>query len=169
MQLGFVYSDPGRQRAQVLQFKGLRAIYSLLIWVSVLVAAGATKPAEAEATKQKSVRKGLPKGKAAIPSPPIRRLTNSTLLPAREATPYDLWDRREHIVHLIRSGDTLPQILDRFSLTASDKELWGRSIRQHFRSGKLAPGRQVHFYFTKPDINGKRGGESLMAGNAETL
>jgi murein DD-endopeptidase MepM/ murein hydrolase activator NlpD len=163
MQLGFPYGDPRRQRHQALQFKGLRAVYSLLIWFSVIFVTGATKPAEAEATKQKTVRKGVAKGKTAVPSPPIRRLTNNDLLPAREARPFDLWDRREHIVHRIRSGDTLPKILDRFSLPTAEKELWGRSIRQHFRSGKLAPGRQVHFYFAKPTNDGKGGGESLMA------
>jgi murein DD-endopeptidase MepM/ murein hydrolase activator NlpD len=160
MQLGFPYANLGQQRDQTL--KGSRAV-CLLICLSVLVAAGATKPVEAEATKQPAVRKGAARGKVAVPTPPIRRLTNNTLLPAREATPSDLWDRREHIVHRIRSGDTLLKILDQFSLTASDKELWGRSIRQHFRSGKLAPGRQVHLYFAKPKINGNRGGEALMA------
>jgi murein DD-endopeptidase MepM/ murein hydrolase activator NlpD len=160
MQLGFSYAGLGQQRDQAL--KGSRAV-CLLIWLSVLVAAGATKPAEAEATNQPAVRKGGVKGKVAVPTPPIRRLTNNTLLPAREAMPSDLWDRREHIVHRIRSGDTLLKILDQFSLPASDKQLWGRSIRQHFRSGKLAPGRQVHLYFAKPKINGNSGGEALMA------
>ena len=161
MQLGSAYG--GRHRDQAAQFKRLRAIYNLLIWLSVLIAAGAMKPAEADATNQKTVRKGLPRGKGAVPTPPIQRLTYNTLLPAREATLLDLSERREHVVHRIRAGDTLPQILDRFSLTASEKQLWDRSIRQHFRSGKLAPGRQVHFYFSKPNINGKWAGESLTA------
>jgi murein DD-endopeptidase MepM/ murein hydrolase activator NlpD len=163
MQLGFPYGDPGQQTRQALQFKGRRAVSSLLIWLSVLIATGATKPAKAEATRQTGVRKGLVKGKVPAPTPPVSRLTNHTLLPAREATVLDLWHRQEYVVHRVRSGDTLPKILDRFSLPASDKELWGRSIRQHFRAGKLAPGRQVHFYFAEPNIDGTRGGESLIA------
>jgi murein DD-endopeptidase MepM/ murein hydrolase activator NlpD len=162
MQLGFPYGDPGRQRGQTRRFEGPCAVYSLLIWVAVLVALGATKPADAASTKQTAVRK-VGKGKVAAPTPPIRRLTNNTLLPAREPTPVDPWHRREHIVHRVRSGDTLPRILDRFSLTAGEKDLWGSSIRQHFRSGKLATGRQVHLYFAKPKFDGNRGGESLMA------
>jgi murein DD-endopeptidase MepM/ murein hydrolase activator NlpD len=161
MQLGFPYGDPGRQPGDALPFNGLRAVYSLLIWLFVLGATGATKPAEAETAKQ-PVRK-VGKGKVAAPTPPIRRLTNNTLLPAREATPLDLWHRREHIVHRIRSGDTLPRILDGFSLAANEKELWSRSLRQQVQSGKLPPGRQVHFYFAKPDTDDNRGAESLMA------
>jgi murein DD-endopeptidase MepM/ murein hydrolase activator NlpD len=162
MQLGFPYGDPGQQTHPALQFRGLRAVFSLLI-LSVLVATGATKPVEAAAIKQPGVRKGVVKGKVPAPTPPFDRLTNSTLLPARQATVMDLWHRQEYIVHRVLPGDTLPRILDRFSLTSSDRELWVRSIRQHFRSGKLAPGRQVHFYFAKRDIDGSRSGESLTA------
>jgi murein DD-endopeptidase MepM/ murein hydrolase activator NlpD len=162
MQLGFPYGDPGQQTHPTLQFRGLRAVFSLLI-LSVLVATGATKPVEAAAVKQPGVRKGVVKGKVLAPTPPFDRLTNSTLMPARQATVMDLWHRQEYIVHRVLPGDTLPRILDRFSLTSSDRELWVRSIRQHFRSGKLAPGRQVHFYFAKPDIDGSRSGESLTA------
>lgn len=163
MQLGFPNGDPGQQTRQALQFNGRRALSSLLIWLSVLIAIGAAKPAEAEPTRQTGVRKGLGKGKVPAPNPPISRFTNNTLLPAREATVVDLGNRQEYLVHRVRSGDTLPGILDRFSLAASDKELWGRSFRQHFRSGKLAPGREVHFYFAMPDSDGNRDGESLMA------
>jgi murein DD-endopeptidase MepM/ murein hydrolase activator NlpD len=162
MQLGFPYGDPGRQRGQTRRFEGPGAVYSLLIWLAVLVAIGATKPADAATTKQTAVRK-VGKGKVAAPTPPIRRLTNNTLLPAREPTSLDLWHRREHIVRRVRSGDTLPKLLDLFGLTAEEKDLWGRSVRQHFRSGKLAPGRQVHFYFANPNIDDNRDGASLMA------
>jgi murein DD-endopeptidase MepM/ murein hydrolase activator NlpD len=162
MQLGFPYGDPGRQRGQTRRFEGPGAVYSLLIWLAVLVAIGATKPADAATTKQTAVRK-VGKGKVAAPTPPIRRLTNTTLLPAREPTSLDLWHRREHIVRRVRSGDTLPKLLDLFGLTVEEKDLWGRSVRQHFRSGKLAPGRQVHFYFANPNIDDNRDGASLMA------
>ena len=163
MQLGFPYGAPGQQTRQALQFKGLQSVYSLLIWLSVFVATGAAKPAEADPTKQAGVRKGVAKGKIPAPTPPVDRLTNNTLLPARQATALDFWHRQEYIVHRVRSGDTLPRILDLFTLTAGDKDLWGRSFRQHFRSGKLTPGRQVHLYFAKPDIDANRATESLLA------
>lgn len=163
MQLGFPYGAPGQQTRQALQFKGLQSVYSLLIWLSVFVATGAAKPADADPTRQAGVRKGVAKGKIPAPTPPVDRLTNNTLLPARQATALDFWHRQEYIVHRVRSGDTLPRILDLFTLTAGDKDLWGRSFRQHFRSGKLAPGRQVHLYFAKPDIDANRATESLMA------
>ena len=163
MQLGFPYEGHQRQPHQARQFKSLGSVYSLLIWLCVLVATGATKSAEAEATRQTGGRKGIAKGKLPAPTPSVRRLTNQTLLPAREATALDLWHRQEYIVHRVRPGDTLPKILDRFSLSAGDKELWGRSIRQHLHSGKLSTGRQVHLYFAKPNIEGTRGGEALMA------
>jgi murein DD-endopeptidase MepM/ murein hydrolase activator NlpD len=162
MQLRFPYEDPESRCEQALCFKGFRAVYTLLIWFAVFIATGATKPADAETIKQKTVRK-VGKGKVSAPNPPIRRLTNNTLLPARESPPLDGWQRQEHIVHRIRSGDTLPGILDLFSLTPVEKELWHRSVRQHFRSGQLAPGRQVHFYFANPNINDNNRGESLMS------
>jgi hypothetical protein len=158
MQLRFPYEDPESRCEQALCFKGFRAVYTLLIWFAVFIATGATKPADAETIKQKTVRK-VGKGKVSAPNPPIRRLTNNTLLPARESPPLDGWQRQEHIVHRIRSGDTLPGILDLFSLTPVEKELWHRSVRQHFRSGQLAPGRQVHFYFANPNINDNNRGE----------
>jgi murein DD-endopeptidase MepM/ murein hydrolase activator NlpD len=163
MQLGSAYWDAGRQPDRTLQIKRFRAIYNLLIWFSVIVAAGAITPADAEATRQKAGSKGVARGKAAVPTPPFRRLTYNTLLPAREATPLDLLDRGEHVVYRIRSRDSLSQILNRFNLTASEKQLWDRSIRQHFRPGTLDPARQVHFYFSKPKISGKRVGGSLTA------
>jgi murein DD-endopeptidase MepM/ murein hydrolase activator NlpD len=162
MQRGSVYGDVGRQRGQAAQIKRFGVIHNLLIWLSVIVAAGAMTPAEAEATSQKAVSKGPSKAKAAVPTPPFRRLTYNTLLPAREATPLDLLDRGQHVVYRIRSKDNLSQILNRFNLTASEKQLWERSIRQHFRPGTLEPARQVHFYFSKPAISGKRG-EGLSA------
>ena len=163
MQRGSAYRNAGRQRGQAPQIKRFRAIYNLLIWLSVIVATGAVTPAEAEATSQKAVSKGPSKAKAAVPTPPFRRLTYNTLLPAREATPLDLLDRGQHVVHRIRSRDNLSQVLNRFNLTASEKQLWERSIRQHFRQGTLDPGRQVHFYFSKLAISGKRAAESLTA------
>lgn len=163
MQRGSAYGDAGRHGGQAPQIKRFRAIYNLLIWLSVIAAGGAITPAEAEATRQKAVSKGPSKAKAAVPTPPFRRLTYNTLLPAREAMPLDLLDRGQHVVHRIRSRDNLYQILNRFNLTAGEKQLWERSIRQHFRPGTLEPGRQVHFYFSKPAISGKRGGESLTA------
>ena len=72
-------------------------------------------------------------------------------------------DRGQHVVHRIRSRDNLSQVLNRFNLTASEKQLWERSIRQHFRQGTLDPGRQVHFYFSNLAISGKRAAESLTA------
>src|SRR5918994_3100550 len=163
MQLGFPYGGRQRHPAEALQFRSLGPLYSLLIWFCIFVATGAPRSAEAEATRQTGGRKGIAKGKVPAPGPPVHRLTNQTLLPAREATVSDLWHRQEYIVHHVRSGDNLPKILDRFSLTPGDKELWGRSFRQHFRSGKLGSGRQVHFYFAMPDTDRYRGGKSLMA------
>jgi murein DD-endopeptidase MepM/ murein hydrolase activator NlpD len=163
MQLGFPYGGRQRHPPQAPQFRSPGSLYSLLIWLCVLVATGATRSAEAEATRQTGGRKGIAKGKVPTPAPPVHRLTNQTLLPAREATVSDLWHRQEYIVHHVRSGDSLPKILDRFSLTPGDKEIWGRSFRQHFRSGKLASGRQVHFYFAMPDTDRNLGGKSLMA------
>ena len=163
MQRGPAYGDSDRQPDRAPQIRRFRAIYNLLIWLSVIAAAGSVRSAEAAATSQKPINKGLSRGKAAVPTPPFRRLTYNTLLPAREATPLDLLDRGQHVVQRIRSKDSLSQILNRLNLTAPEKQLWERSIRQHFRPGTANFGRQVHFYFAKLDSSGRRVGESLTA------
>ena len=59
---------------------------------------------------------------------------------------------------------TYPESLNRFNLTASDKQLWDRSIRQHFRSGE-AGSREDKSISTSPSriLMRKRATESLTA------
>ena len=48
-------------------------------------------------------------------------------------------------------GDTLQELLSRFGLSNTERQLWTRSIQRNIGPrGLLPPGKEVHFYFTKP-------------------
>lgn len=141
------------------------ALFHIVTWFSVFATILSTTPDEATAGREKSVRKEPAKGKA-FPPAPLRRVANApsrSFLKTPEVIPgVDPSDKREHVVHQVRSGETLTAILNRFRLAASEKQLWGRSIRQNLGSAFLPPGKEIHFYFTKDNANGQ-GGSSLIA------
>ena len=138
-------------------------LFNILAWFSVFAAILATTPDKAAAAREKSVRKEPAKGKS-FPPAPLRRLTNApsrSFLKTREMIPdADPLDKREHVVYHVRSGETLTAILNRFRLAASEKQLWGRSIRQNLGSASLTQGKEIHFYFAKGT---GQGGSSLKA------
>ena len=104
------------------------------------------KPNLAQGMSQKASRKETPKGKTSVPSPPIKRLTKA----AAEVSPIDNLERREYVVQRTKAGDTLYELLSRFGLSASEKQLWSRSIQRNIGARGLLPaGKEVHFYFTK--------------------
>ncbi len=149
--------------AGLQEFSRARTPSNWLVWIWVFAAMIAMRPPETEASTQRNVRKEAPKSK--IPTPPVRSLTNiqprKSILP-RAVTPIDMIDKREHVIHRVRSGDTLTKLLGRFNLTPAEKQLWGRSIHQHYRSGTLIPGKDVHFYFS-PSSSEANAGKSLRA------
>ena len=160
MQLG-LYRIVYRHSDTAQRLRSARVVCNLLVWFWVFAALA--RPAEA--AKQQTVYKKVSTG-TQIPTPHIRRITNTQpykAVPPRKIGPNNPLEMRQHVIHRIRSGDTLPKILNRFNLTASEKQMWGHAIRLHFRLGTLKPGREVHFYFSEPSINGNKGGKSLAA------
>ena len=108
---------------------------------------------------QKTPRKEAPKGKATPPGAPLKRLTKSVA----EASPMDNMERREYVVQRTKVGDTLHELLSRFGLSNSERELWNRSIQRNIGARGLLPaGKEVHFYFTKR-ISGQRQAPQLKA------
>src|SRR5262245_45105408 len=113
------------------------ALFKTLIWLWLISFVVAVKPNAAQEA---------PKGKATPPAAPLKRLTKSMV----EASPMDNMERREYVVQRTKAGDTLHELLSRFGLSNSERELWTRSIERNIGIRRLLPaGKEVHFYFTK--------------------
>jgi murein DD-endopeptidase MepM/ murein hydrolase activator NlpD len=139
---------PGRQQASTFPY-----IFKTSIWLWVISFIFALKPIDAQATKPQTLRKATSRGKALVPTPPVRRLTkgqnSKAFVHPHETDPVDGAERREHVVQRTKGGDTLPELLGRFSLSKTDRQLWARTIQGSLGVGKLPAGKEVHFYFAK--------------------
>jgi murein DD-endopeptidase MepM/ murein hydrolase activator NlpD len=127
-------------------FSVFPSVFRTLVWLWVISFVFAMKPTSAQGSKQKTVRKEAPKSKATAPAPPIRRLTKT-----QSEVPADAMERREHVIQQTKIGDTLQELLSRFGLSNTERQLWTRSIQRNIGPRGLLPaGKEVHFYFTKP-------------------
>jgi murein DD-endopeptidase MepM/ murein hydrolase activator NlpD len=137
----------GRTLSGQRQLLAFPSLFKTLVWLWLMSFSLAITPNPAQGVSQKAPRKeSLPKGKTTAPTPPIKRLTKA----AAEVSPIDNMERREYVVQRTRAGDTLYELLSRFGLSASEKQLWTRSIQRNIGARGLLPaGKEVHFYFTK--------------------
>jgi murein DD-endopeptidase MepM/ murein hydrolase activator NlpD len=136
----------GRTFSGQRQLLAFPAHFKTLVWLCLISFVLAIKPNLAQAVSQKTPRKETPKGKATPPAAPIKRLTKGTA----ETSPMDNMERREYVVQRTKVGDTLHELLSRFGLSTSEKQLWTRSIQRNIGMRALLPaGKEVHFYFTK--------------------
>jgi murein DD-endopeptidase MepM/ murein hydrolase activator NlpD len=127
-------------------FSAFPSVFRTLVWLWVISFVFAMKPTAAQGSKQKTLRKEAPKSKTTAPAPPIRRLTKT-----QSEVPAEALERREHVIQQTRVGDTLQELLSRFGLSNTERQLWTRSIQRNIGPrGLLPPGKEVHFYFTKP-------------------
>jgi murein DD-endopeptidase MepM/ murein hydrolase activator NlpD len=127
-------------------FSVFPSVFRTLVWLWVISFVFAMKPTSAQGSKQKTVRKEAPKSKATAPALPIRRLTKT-----QSEVPADAMERREHVIQQTKIGDTLQELLSRFGLSNTERQLWTRSIQRNIGPRGLLPaGKEVHFYFTKP-------------------
>ena len=127
-------------------FSAFPSVFRTLVWLWVIGFVFAIKPTAAQGSKQKTLRKEVAKSKTSAPAPPIRRLTKS-----QSEVPADAMERREHVIQQTKIGDTLQELLSRFGLSNTERQLWTRSIQRNIGPRGLLPGgKEVHFYFTKP-------------------
>jgi murein DD-endopeptidase MepM/ murein hydrolase activator NlpD len=121
-------------------------IFKTLVWLWVISFVLAMKPAAAHAARQKAPRKETPKDKQTAPTPAISKLSKAD----SENAPTDAMEKREHVVQRTKAGDSLPELLSRFGLPSSERQLWTRSVQRNIGARGLLPaGKEVHFYFTK--------------------
>ena len=169
MRLGNRHTSGGKVLRVKDQVPPILSLFKTLIWLWVLSAVFAIKPSDAHAAKQKAVRKEASKGKPTPTAAPVRRVSqaqaHNALLRQHEPASIDLLEKREHVVQRTKSGDTLPQLLNRFSLPQTEKQLWTRSIQRNFGAQALPVGKEIHFYFSKSSApnRGQRNSEQLKA------
>src|SRR4029450_7222979 len=127
-------------------FSAFPSVFRTLVWLWVISFVFAMKPTAAQGSKQKTLRKEAPKRKTTAPAPRIRRVTKR-----QSEVAADAMKRREHVIQQTKIGDTLQELLSRFGLSNTERQLWTRSIQRNIGPRGLLPaGKEVHFYFTKP-------------------
>lgn len=141
------HTGTGRTFSGLRELLAFPSLFKTLVWLWLISFVLATKPNPAQGVSQKAPRKETPKDKTTAPAPPIKRLTKATA----ETSPIDNLERREYVVQRTKAGDTLHELLSRFGLSTSEKQLWTRSIQRNIGArGLLLPaGKEIHFYFTK--------------------
>ncbi|MGH7853294.1 MAG: peptidoglycan DD-metalloendopeptidase family protein [Candidatus Binatia bacterium] len=111
---------------------------------------------DAAATNQRTFRKETPKTKPNPNSPTVRKVASAQpakpLLRSRLPEPIDPLERREHMLHRVRPGETFSGILGRYNLPAAEKQLWVRALTREHGRRPLPVGREVHLYFAKPTL-----------------
>lgn len=127
-----------------------------LTWLPALVAVLALSFGDADASKQPAVRKVPLKSKPSPTTSPARRS-----LPAQRAKPLlrgalpepiDPFERREHVLHRIRQGETLLGVFGGYKLPEAEKQLWIRSLTREIGRQPLPAGKILHLYFAKPTL-----------------
>jgi murein DD-endopeptidase MepM/ murein hydrolase activator NlpD len=126
-----------------------------LAWFSALVALVAVSFVDANAAKQRTVRKETPKAKSS-PATPVRKVASTQpakpLLRSSLPEPTDPFERREHIIHRVRQGETYSDVLGRYSVPEAEKQLWVRSLTRDIGRRPLPIGKDLHLYFAKPSL-----------------
>jgi murein DD-endopeptidase MepM/ murein hydrolase activator NlpD len=127
-----------------------------LAWLTAFVALLAVSLFDAHAAKQRPVRKEPPKTKSSTPTPAVRKVAAGQpikpLLRSSLPEPIDPFERREHIQHKVRQGETFSDVLGHYNVAESEKQLWARSLTREIGRGSLPAGKDVHLYFAKPTL-----------------
>jgi hypothetical protein len=138
------------RRPQALFIRILRG----LLWIWAISAVVSLRPSEAQASNLQPARKEEPRAKTTPKAAPAGRLGGALLSKSvfRESDPssLDALERREHVVRRSRARQSLPMLLNAFSLPAAEKRIWMSSLQRTFGLKPLPNGTEVHFYFSKP-------------------
>lgn len=128
-----------------------KRFFNAFVWLVTVSFILGMKPSEANAVKQKNVRKEISKAKpkpASRPAGQVKAPARNALLRQPILPPLDP-DRREYVVAKARSGDTIGAILTRFQIPQTERSLWERSIRRDIGNRTIPPGKDIHLYFAK--------------------
>jgi murein DD-endopeptidase MepM/ murein hydrolase activator NlpD len=128
-----------------------------LSWLVTFVAMLAINLVHAHAAKQKpGIRKDTSKAKLTPAAAPGQKRAapqpRKTLLHYPLPEPVDPFEKREHMVHRVRLGESFVDILGRYGLPATEKQVWARSLTRDSGRRPLPVGREVHLYFAQPTL-----------------
>ena len=128
--------------------------FKTLTWLATFIAVLVMHSVQAQAAKQKTPRKEVPKGKANPVTVPVRKVTNiptqRTLLSSPFPQPFDPFEKREHMTHRVRADETIFDMLGRYGLPETERQQWTRSMTRDLGRQVLPVGRDVHLYFSNP-------------------
>lgn len=131
-----------------------------VLWLMALSLTLGVEPSEATVTKQKSVRKAVPKSKAQqvknTPRRPAKARPRSPLLRQPVLPALDHSDRREFLEIKARPGDTVGKILTRLRVPQAERSLWERSVRRDIGNRVFPVGKEIHLYFAKEASNNRQ-------------
>ena len=124
-----------------------------LSWLATVLVLLALNSVHAHAAKQKTVRKEAPKGKPNPAPAPVRKTSTGSVQRGLLSTlpqPIDPFEKRTHMTHEVRSGETVLDMLGRYGLPDTERRLWARSLSRDLGRPTLPAGREVHLYFASP-------------------
>ena len=127
-----------------------------LAGLSALLAMSAINLVDGHAGMQRTAGKDTVKSTASTVTPPVRKTAvaqpRNSVLRTPLPEPIDPLERREHVLHRVRQGETLSDVLGRYSLPEAERQLWLSSLTQELGRRPLPVGREVHLYFAKPTL-----------------
>ncbi|HWP24430.1 MAG TPA: peptidoglycan DD-metalloendopeptidase family protein [Candidatus Binatia bacterium] len=130
---------------------------NIVAFLATLVAAFGWSAFEAHAVKQKALRKEPSKGKPNTASATSEKKGASgpdqkALFRRPAPPPVESLEKRQHVIHRVKAGETLTQILARYYVPDAEKRLWVRSIVRNAGAQPLPAGKEIHLYFAHPGI-----------------
>jgi len=150
-----------RRTAETLPIKGgqwlLLYVFKGLAWFLLLATSISISSGKAHAVKQESIGKRSPNNKepASPARKPGRTQARSALLKQPSPAPIDPLEKRDLVTYRLRTGDKLPDVLNRVSIAPAEKQFWIRAIKRDVGVRALPAGKEVQFHFTKPLTRGR--------------
>src|SRR3970040_399183 len=150
-----------RRRVEALPLTGgqllLLYVFRGLAWLLLLTTSVSISPSKAHAVKQESIGKRSPNNK--VPAPPARKSgvtqARRALLKQPSPPPIDPLEKRDLVTYRVRTGDKLPAVLNRISISPGEKEFWDPGIKPAVWIRALPARKGGPFFFPKPLMRGR--------------
>ncbi len=145
-----------RQTAETLPLTAgqllLLYIFKGLAWFLLLATSISISSGKAHAVKQESIGKRSPNNKEPAPPArkPVRTQARNALLKQPSPPPIDPLEKRDLVRYRVRTGDKLPDVLNRVSISPAERQFWIRAIKRDVGVRPLPAGKEVQFHFAKP-------------------
>src|SRR3970040_1002645 len=125
-----------RRRVEALPLTGgqllLLYVFKGLAWLLLLTTSVSISPAKAHAVKQEPIGQRSPHNKAiAAPQrkPGVKQARRPLLKQPCPPT-IDPLEKRDLVTYRVRTGDKLPEVLNRVSISPAERQFWIRAIKR---------------------------------------